>query len=121
MGGERRGFQQRHAERGDGSNRRCLDRVRPAIRNPDVLLQEPLVVCDGHLYVDHDLHVVRGMRTLIVCLATLFLVPAHAMAQKLELGIALSPAVIPFPSSDPDAVPLVAASPMQLTYRVRGN
>jgi hypothetical protein len=61
------------------------------------------------------------MRTLIVLLGVVFLVPASAMAQKLELAIALSPAVVTFPSSDPDAVPLVSASPMQLTYRVRGN
>jgi hypothetical protein len=60
------------------------------------------------------------MRTLIA-LAVLFLVPASAMAQKLELAIALSPAVIAFPSSDPDTVPSVSAPPIQLTYRVRGN
>ncbi|HEU4935547.1 MAG TPA: hypothetical protein VFT39_03770 [Vicinamibacterales bacterium] len=61
------------------------------------------------------------MRILILLLAMLFLVPASSMAQKLELSIALSPAVITFPSSDPDTVPLVSAPPMQLTYRVRGN
>lgn len=61
------------------------------------------------------------MRTLIVLLAVLFLVPARATAQKLELAIALSPTVISFPSSDPDAVPLVSAAPLQLTYRVRAN
>jgi len=61
------------------------------------------------------------MRALIVLLAVLFLAPASAMAQKLELAIALSPAVVTFPSSDPDAVPLVSAAPMQLTYRVRAN
>ncbi len=61
------------------------------------------------------------MRVLIVLLAVLLLVPAGAMAQKLELSVALSPAVITFPSSDPDIVPLVSAPPVQLTYRVRGN
>lgn len=60
------------------------------------------------------------MRTLIP-VAVLLLVPANAVAQKLELAIALSPAVISFPSSDPDTVPLVTAPPVQLTYRVRGN
>jgi len=60
------------------------------------------------------------MRTLLA-LAVLLLVPASAMAQKLELAIALSPAVITFPSSDPDTVPIVSAAPVQLTYRVRGN
>ena len=60
------------------------------------------------------------MKTLIALTVFLF-VPASAMAQKLELSIALSPAVIAFPSSDPDSIPLVSAPPVQLTYRVRGN
>jgi len=42
-----------------------------------------------------------------------------AAAQKLDLS--LSPLVITFPSSDPDAVPIVAAAPVQVTYRVRQN
>ena len=58
---------------------------------------------------------------MLLALAVFVLVPATAMAQKLELAIALSPAVITFPSSDPDTVPLVSAAPVQLTYRVRGN
>ena len=61
------------------------------------------------------------MRKLIVLIAALGLTPTTAMAQKLELGITVSPAVITFPSSDPDSVPLVSAAPMQITYRVRGN
>jgi hypothetical protein len=61
------------------------------------------------------------MRKVIVALVALFLAPASALAQKLELGVALSPAVITFPSSDPDSVPLVSAPPLQITYRVRGN
>ena len=47
------------------------------------------------------------MRILILVLAVLFLVPASGMAQKLELSVALSPAVITFPSSDPDTVPVI--------------
>jgi hypothetical protein len=58
---------------------------------------------------------------MLFAFAVLWLVPASALAQKLELAIALSPAVITFPSSDPDAVPVVSAAPVQLTYRVRGN
>lgn len=61
------------------------------------------------------------MRKFIVFLVALFLAPASATAQKLELGIALSPPVITFPSSDPDTVPLVSSAPVQVTYRVRGN
>ena len=45
--------------------------------------------------------------------------PAPAAAQRLDLS--LSPLVVTFPSSDPDAVPVVAAAPMQVTYRVRQN
>ncbi len=50
----------------------------------------------------------------------LFVLPAStAVAQQLDLS--LSTAVITFPSSDPDVVPLVAAAPVQVTYRVRQN
>ncbi len=42
-----------------------------------------------------------------------------AAAQKIQLS--LTPAVITFPSSDPDAVPVVAAAPVQVTYRVQQN
>lgn len=61
------------------------------------------------------------MTRLVPLLALLFLLPSPALAQKLELALSLSPAVITFPSSDPDTVPLVAAPPLQITYRVRGN
>lgn len=44
---------------------------------------------------------------------------APAGAQTLELS--LSPRVISFPSSDPDAVPLVAAAPVTVSYRIRQN
>jgi hypothetical protein len=59
------------------------------------------------------------MRRLIPLLAFLLLVPSPARAQKLELS--LSPAVITFPSSDPDTVPLISAAPVQVTYRIRAN
>lgn len=61
------------------------------------------------------------MRNLLSFLAFLLLAPSPALAQKLELALSLSPAVITFPSSDPDTVPLVSAPPLQITYRVRGN
>jgi hypothetical protein len=47
------------------------------------------------------------------------LLPCPALAQQLELS--LSPAVITFPSSDPDAAPLVSAAPVQVSYRIRAN
>ena len=43
--------------------------------------------------------------------------PAHA--QILELS--LTPRVVSFPSSDPDAVPMVAAAPVTISYRIRQN
>jgi hypothetical protein len=42
-----------------------------------------------------------------------------ADAQVLEMS--LSPRVITFPSSDPDAVPVVAAAPVTVSYRIRQN
>jgi hypothetical protein len=59
------------------------------------------------------------MRSLVPLLAFLFLLPSPAPAQNLTLS--LSPAVITFPSSDPDTIPLVSAPPVQVTYRIRAN
>ncbi len=60
-------------------------------------------------------------QTLRAALAVLVLIglPAVAAAQKLDLSV--TPGVITFPPSDPDAVPIVAAAPVQVTYRVRQN
>jgi hypothetical protein len=62
----------------------------------------------------------RG-RELAVAVGALVLVmlPCHASAQRLDLS--LSPRVITFPSADPDAVPVIDAAPLQVTYRVRQN
>ncbi len=60
----------------------------------------------------------RGRTALLAALMTM-VAPAAASAQRLDLS--LSPRVITFPSSDPDAVPVVAAAPVQVTYRVRQN
>jgi hypothetical protein len=45
--------------------------------------------------------------------------PSRLAAQVLDLT--LSPRVITFPSSDPDALPAVDAPPVTVTYRVRQN
>jgi len=45
--------------------------------------------------------------------------PSRLAAQLLDLT--LSPRVITFPSSDPDALPAVDAPPVTVTYRVRQN
>jgi hypothetical protein len=57
-------------------------------------------------------------RVVLIC-GVLLLTPSAVLAQQLELSV--SPAVITFPSSDPDTVPLVTAAPVQITYRIRAN
>jgi hypothetical protein len=60
------------------------------------------------------------MRPLrLACAVGLALAAAPAAAQTFELSLA--PRVISFPSADPDAVPLVLAAPLTVTYRIRGN
>ncbi len=59
------------------------------------------------------------MKRTFLLIAVLVIPPTGAAAQRLDLS--LSSAVITFPSSDPDAVPLISASPVQVTYRVRQN
>lgn len=46
-------------------------------------------------------------------------VTTPAAAQRLSLSI--SPRVVTFPSSDPDAVPIVPAAPISVTFRVQQN
>jgi hypothetical protein len=60
------------------------------------------------------------MRKIILFVALLDVVaPSTVLAQRLDLS--LSSPVITFPSSDPDSAPIVSASPLQVTYRVRQN
>jgi hypothetical protein len=54
-----------------------------------------------------------------IAVSACVLAPDPAAAQRLELTLA--PRVVAFPSSDPDAVPLVLAAPVQVTYRIRQN
>ena len=58
---------------------------------------------------------------LVAAVAALLLtgMPSPLAAQILDL--ALSPRVITFPSSDPDAQPVVDAAPVTVTYRIRQN
>ena len=59
------------------------------------------------------------MKKTRLCLALFVVPPSTAVAQRLDLS--LSTAVITFPSSDPDTVPVIPAAPVQVTYRVRQN
>ena len=61
----------------------------------------------------------RSCLVAIVAALGAALFPAAAAAQRLDLS--LSPRVVTFPSSDPDAVPIVDAPPVQVSYRVRQN
>jgi len=45
--------------------------------------------------------------------------PASAAAQRIDLSI--SPLTINFPIADPDVVPLVSSTAVQITYRIRQN
>jgi hypothetical protein len=45
--------------------------------------------------------------------------PTGAAAQVLEMS--LSPRVVSFPASDPDAVPMILSGPMTVSYRIRQN
>jgi hypothetical protein len=46
-------------------------------------------------------------------------VRSEAAAQRLDLSI--SPAVISIPTADPDSMPVLTSSPVQVNYRVRQN
>lgn len=58
------------------------------------------------------------LATPIACMLLLAAV-TPARAQRLDLTI--TPAVVSFPSSDPDTTPLMIAAPVQVSYRVRQN
>jgi hypothetical protein len=57
----------------------------------------------------------------IVVLGLIGVVGFHrdVAAQRLDLGV--SPAVITVPSADPDTMPVLTSSPVQVNYRVRQN
>jgi hypothetical protein len=52
-------------------------------------------------------------------LLLLTMVPGTAAAQRVDLTV--TPGVITVPSTDPDIAPLIAAAPVQVSYRVRQN
>lgn len=55
--------------------------------------------------------------TPLACL--LLLAAAPVSAQRLEVTV--TPAVVSFPSADPDTTPLMIAAPVQVSYRIRQN
>jgi hypothetical protein len=61
-----------------------------------------------------------GEWRLLLLVATGWLAcPVVAGAQQLELSI--SPLVVTFPTTEPDAAPVLNAPPVSVQYRVRGN
>jgi hypothetical protein len=63
-----------------------------------------------------------GLRSTLLAVAGLALMASAAAAQPgPKLDISITPVTTTFPLSDPDTVPIVAAAPVQITYRIRQN
>jgi hypothetical protein len=59
---------------------------------------------------------------MLLAVASLaLLAPAAAAQAGPKLDISITPVTTTFPLSDPDTVPIVAAAPVQITYRIRQN
>ena len=62
------------------------------------------------------------LRSVYLAAAGLALLASGAAAQPgPKLDISITPVTTTFPLSDPDTVPIVAATPVQITYRIRQN
>jgi hypothetical protein len=62
------------------------------------------------------------LRSAVLAVAGLALLASAAAAQPgPKLDISITPVTTTFPLSDPDTVPIIAATPVQITYRIRQN
>ena len=62
------------------------------------------------------------LRSALLAIAGLALLASAAAAQPdPKLDISITPVTTTFPLSDPDTVPIIAATPVQITYRIRQN
>ena len=62
------------------------------------------------------------LRSALLATAGVALLASAAAAQPgPRLDISITPVTTTFPLSDPDTVPIVAATPVQITYRIRQN
>lgn len=62
------------------------------------------------------------LRSALLAMAGLALLASAAAAQPdPKLDISITPVTTTFPLSDPDTVPIIAATPVQITYRIRQN
>ena len=59
----------------------------------------------------------RTIGALAIAAGVLAAAPGTAYAQRFDLS--LSPTVVSFPPSDPDAFPVVTSAPVTISYRVR--
>jgi hypothetical protein len=57
--------------------------------------------------------------TVALTIFSLWIAPAPAIAQRLDLSI--GPNVVTIPTADPDAVPVISSAPVTVNYRVRQN
>ena len=62
------------------------------------------------------------LRSALLAMAGLALLASAAAAQPgPNFDISITPVTTTFPLSDPDTVPIIAATPLQITYRIRQN
>jgi hypothetical protein len=62
------------------------------------------------------------LRSALLAAAGLIVLAPPASAQSgAKLEISLTPITTIFPISDPDTVPVISATPVQITYRIRQN
>jgi hypothetical protein len=61
------------------------------------------------------------IRPIVFIAAAVVAGATTSVASAQTLDLALTPRVVSFPSSDPDAVPIVAAAPVTINYRIRQN
>ena len=62
------------------------------------------------------------LRSALLAVAGLALLASVAAAQPgPKLDISITPVTTTFPLSDPDTVPIIGATPVQITYRIRQN
>jgi hypothetical protein len=59
--------------------------------------------------------------TLLAAAGVALLAPAAAAQPGPKLDISITPVTTTFPLSDPDTVPMITATPVQISYRIRQN
>jgi hypothetical protein len=60
-------------------------------------------------------------RAFLTAVAVAASVAAAAAQPGVKLDVTITPVTVTFPLSDPDTVPIVSATPIQISYRIRQN